>query len=207
MKFCVMMAAEGDAVVHVEAEFGKECDRQDMVGLQMIQPTATSAATVARPHRLGPILALSTVPERLFDATVHVVRVVLACVKLREKSRLRLAALARLRTNRAIPAPVATCFAEASARFAVELLDPRVGQRPVDDVQDAFVLADGPDVPTEVLTGLEVGSESAPGLRHHLGVRSLARSATEPPLRGVFAAPGAVLFDHERTLPNTRSSS
>jgi len=36
MKFCVMKATEGDAVVYVEAEFREESHRQDVVGLQVI---------------------------------------------------------------------------------------------------------------------------------------------------------------------------
>lgn len=207
MKFCVMMAAEGDAVVNVEAEPGEEGDRQDMVGLQMIPSTATPAATVPRPHRPGPFFARPAVPERLLDAAVHVVRVVFTSVQFREESCLRLAAFARLRASWAVPSPIVAGLAEASAHFARELLDPRVGQRLVDDVKDTFVFPDSPDVPSEVLAGLEMGTECATGLRHHLHVRPLARPATEPVFRGVFTAPGAVLFDHEPNLLNTGNLS
>lgn len=207
MKFCVMKATEGDAVVYVEAEFREESHRQDVVGLQVIPPTTTLAATIPRAHRPGPFFAHPTMPERLLDTAVHVVGVVRAGVQLREESRLRLAALARLRAGRAIPSPVLAGLAEASAHFARELLDLRVGQRPVDDIQDAFVLADGSDVSAEVLAGLEMGTERPMRLRHHPRVRLLARPAAESTLRGMFAAPGAVPFDHERNLPNTGNLS
>ncbi len=60
MKFCVMKATEGDAVVYVEAEFREESHRQDVVGLQVIPPTTTLAATVPRAHRTAPDHSLPT---------------------------------------------------------------------------------------------------------------------------------------------------
>jgi hypothetical protein len=207
MKFCVMMTAEGDAVVHVEAALGKERHRQDMVGLQMIPPLATSAGTVARPHALGAFFAASTLPERLLGAAIPVVGVVLAGVQPREESGLRLATFTRPRTIGAVAVPVLTGLMDAPAHFARKPAGPRIRQRLVDGVQKALVAADCSDVPAKVFAGLEVGTEGATRFRHHLRIRSLAWPAAEHPLGGVFVAPGAVLFDHERTLPKSENSS
>ena len=196
MKSCVMMAAQGDPVVHVQAKLGKKNDGQDVMGVQMIPPTATPARTVAGPHGSRPFLARPTVPERLLDAPVRVVGIVLASVQPRQESGLSFAPFARLRTVGTVPVSILAGFVDAAAHFAREPVGSRIGQRSIDDVQDALVPTDGPDVPAEVLAGLQVGTESAAGPGHHLSERRLARPAAEPALKGVPATPGAVLPDH-----------
>lgn len=207
MKFCVMLTAQGDSVVGVQAKFGKENHGQDVMRLQMILSAAASAAAVPRPYRSGPFLARPTMSERLFDATVHVVGVALASVRPCEQSGLRLAPFTRFRAVRAVTPSVLARLAGSAADLARDMFRLRVGQRLVDGVQKALVPADGPDVSAEELAGLEVGTERATGFRHHLRVRPFARPAAEFNLRGVSAAPGAVLLDHERTLPKSGSSS
>ena len=196
MKSCVMMAAQGDPVVHVQAKLGKKNDGQDVMGVQMIPPTATPARTVAGPHGSRPFLARPTVPERLLDAPVRVVGIVLASVQPRQESGLSFASFARLRTIGTVSVPVLAGFVDAAAHFARELVGSWVGQRSIDGVQDALVPTDGPDVPAKVFAGLQVGTKSATGPGHHLPERCLARLSAEPFFGGVPATPGAVVSDH-----------
>lgn len=178
-----------------------------MVGLQMIPPLATSAGTITRPHALRPFFAVATLPEFLLGTAVYVVGVVLAGVQPREELGLRLTAFSRPRTIGTIAVPILAGFMDAPAHFTREPAGPRVGQRLVDGVQETLVPADGSDIPAKVLAGLDVGTEGAMRLRQHLRVRPFAWPAAEFVLRGVSAAPGAVLFDHQRTLPEFGSSS
>lgn len=69
--------------------------------MQMIPPTTTLAATIPLPYRPGPFFARPAMPESLFDASVHIVRIVLISVQLREESCLRLAAFASSGASRA----------------------------------------------------------------------------------------------------------
>lgn len=207
MKFCVMMTAQGNSIVGVQAMFGKENYGQDVMCLQIILSAAASAATVTRPYRCGPFLAQPSMPERLIDATVHVVGVVFAGVQLCEQPGLCFAPFTRSRAVRAVTSPILARLAGSAAYLARDMFRLRVGQRFIDEVQDAFVSSDGPDVPAEVLARLEMGTESATRFRHHLRVRPLARPAAKLVLRNVSAAPVAVLFDHERTLPESGNSA
>lgn len=200
MKFCVMMAAQGNAVVDVQAKLRKERNGQDMMRLRMVPLAATPAGSVARPHDIGPLLAPLTVPERLLGATVNVVRIVLSRVQTREEPGLCPAAFARLRTCGTIPAPVFAGLVEAAAHFAGELVGPRVGQRLVDRVQDALVLPNSPDIPAEVSAGLEMGAESTARPGHHVCVRLFARLAAERAVPRMPSAPLAILSDHGTIL-------
>ena len=196
MKFCVMMAAQGDAVVYVQAKLRKEDDGQDVMRLRMVPLAATPAGSVARPHGLGPLLARPAVPERLLGAAVDVIGIVLSRVQTRQEPSLRPAAFARLRTGGTVPTPVLAGLVQAAAHLAGKLVGPRVGQRLIDRVQDAFVLSNGPDVPAEVFAGLQVGAESTARPGHHACVRPLARLAAKSSVRRMLSAPLAVLFDH-----------
>lgn len=200
MKFCVMMAAQGNAVVDVQAKPWKERNGQDMMRLRMVPLTATPAGGVARPHGLGPLLASPAVPERLLGATVNVVRIVLARVQTHEEPGLRPPAFARLRTGGTVPTPVFAGLVEAAAHFAGKLMGPRVGQRLVDRVQDALVLPNSPDIPAEVSAGLEIGAESTARPGHHVCVRLFARLAAKCSVPRMPSAPLAILFDHETIL-------
>ena len=205
MKFCVMMTAQRNTIVGNQGESWEEHDGQDVVSLQRIVASAASAGAISCDHGFRPALALFSVPERLFGASVDVVGVAGAGVQRCDVFGLSSSSLACLRAIRAVTTPVFTRLANSATHLARELFGPWVGQRPVDGVQDTFVLANGPDVPVEVLAGLEVGTEGAVGLRHHFRVRPVARPAAELALRGVSAAPNAVLSDHKRTLPEIGS--
>lgn len=200
MKFCVMMAAQGDAVVDVQAKLWKEYNGQDVMRLRMVPLAATPAGSVARPHGLGPLLASPAVPERLLGAAVDVIRIVLARVQTHEEPGLRPAAFARLRTGGTVPTSIFAGLVEAAAHFAGELMGPRVGQRPVDRVQDALVLSNGPDIPAEVSARLKMGVESTARPGHHDCVRLFARFAAELSVRRMPSAPLAILSDHRTIL-------
>lgn len=207
MKFCVMMTAQGNSVVGVQAKFGEENYGQDVMCLQMIPSAAASAATVTRPYRYRPFLAQSSMPERLFDAAVHVVGVVFAGMQPREEPSLCLAPFTCFRAVWTVTSSVLARLAGSAADLARDMFRLRVGQRFIDEIQEAFVSSNGPDVPAEVLAGLEMGTESAAGFRHHLRVRTFALPAAKRVLRSVSDAPDAVLFDHGRTLPEFGSSA
>lgn len=200
MKFCVMMAAQGDAVVDVQAELWKENDGQGVMRLRMVPLAATPAGSVARPHGLGPLLASPAVPERLLGAAVYVIGIVLARVQTHQEPGLSPATFARLRTGGTVPAPVLAGLVGAAAHFAGKLMGPRVGQRLIDRVQDALVLSNNPDVPAEVFAGLEVGAESTARPEHHVCVRLFARLAAKTSARRMPSAPLAVLSDHRFIL-------
>lgn len=200
MKFCVMMAAQGDAVVDVQAELWKENDGQDVMRLRMVPLAATPAGSVARPHVLGPLFASPAVPERLLGAAVDVIGIVLARVQTHEEPGLSPATFARLRAGGTVPAPVFAGLVGAAAHSAGELMGPRVGQRPVNDVQDTFVSSDSSDVPAEVFAGLEVGTKIATGLRHHACVRLFAGLAAKPSARRMSSTPLAILSNHRFIL-------
>lgn len=200
MKFCVMMAAQGDAVVLIDAELGKENDGQNVVSLHVLPLAATTARTITGSYHLGPFSARPAMSERLFDATIHVIGVVLADVQLCEDSGSSFSPFARFRTVRAVAAPVIACFANSAAYLARDLFCLRVGQRLVNDIQNALVLTGGPHVPAEVLTSLKVGTESAARFGRHARVRFFARLAAELSGHRVPPTPTAVLSDHKSIL-------
>lgn len=200
MKFCVMMAAQGNAVVDVQAKLWKERNGQDVMRLRMVPSAATPAGGVARPHGLGPLLTSPEVPERLLGATVDVVRVVLARVQTLEEPGLRLAAFARLRTGGTVPTPVFAGLVGAAAHFAGKLMGPRVGQRLVDRVQDVLVLPNSPDILAEVSAGLKMGAESTARPGHHVCVRLFARLAAKRSFSRMPSAPLATFSDHGTIL-------
>jgi hypothetical protein len=202
-----MMAAQGDAVVDVQAKLRKEDYGQDVMRLRMVPSAATPAGSVARPHGLGPLLASHAVPERLLGAAVYVIGIVLARVQTHQEPSLRPAAFARLRTGGTVPTPVFAGLIETVAHFAGKLVGPRVGQRLIDRVQDALVLSNSPDVPAEVFAGLQVGAESTARPGHHTCVRLLARLAAKSSVHRMPSAPLAVLSDHRTILRRIEDST
>lgn len=195
-----MMAAQRDAVARVQRETREQNRRQYVVGLKALLATATSARSVPFPHCPGPFFARLAVPERLPGTAVDVIGVVRAGMQSREALGLGLTTLARLRASRAVPVPVLARRAKPTAHHARALLGPRVRQRTVDVVEDAFVTADHSDIPSEVVAGLEMGAKSTAGLGRHLRVQPRARLTAELALWGVPAAPSAVSLDHVTTL-------
>lgn len=200
MKFCVMMTAQGDAVARIDAEVRKENDGQNVVSLQVVPPAATPAGSVAGSYRFGPFSARPAMSERLFDAAIHVIRVVLAGVQYREDSGLSFPPFAGFRAVRAVACPVLACFVDSAAYLARNLLRLRVGQRSVDDIQSAFVSTDGPDVSAKILACLKVGAENAARFGYHAFVRLFARLTAEPSGDRMPSAPTAVLFDHRSII-------
>jgi hypothetical protein len=170
------------------------------VSLQKIPPTATPAGTIPSPHDSGPLLTRSAAPEGLSGAAIHVVRVVLAGMQTREGSGLRFAPLARLRTSGTVPVSVLASFVEGPAYLARELMSPRIGQRLVDRIQNALVFANGPDVFTQVLASLKVGTEGAARFGHHARMRLPATPAAVIFACRVLPTPLAVLYDHKCIL-------
>ncbi len=191
-----MMDAQGDAVVGVQATLGKEDYGQDVVGLQMIPPAAAPAATVPRSHAFGPFFARPALSERLLDAAVHVVGVVLPDVQFREQAGPRFVPFAHLRTVGTVAASVLAGFVGGPTHFARQTVDSWVGQRLVDRVQKVFILAYGSHIPAEVFACLEVGTEGVTRFRHHPSEGRLARLAAELASGSVPAAPGAISSDH-----------
>lgn len=195
-----MTTTQGNAVVDVQATSREKDHRQDVVGLQMISPTAAPARTVAKPHGLGPLLARLSLPERLLRSTVHVVWIVFTSVQPRQVACLRFTSLAGLRAVWAVAVSVLAGFIGAFADFANKLMGPRVGQRLIDRVQQSLVTPDRPDVFAEVFAGLEMGTESLARLGHHVRVRIFARRVAKPFVHGMSSAPSAVLFGHESII-------
>ena len=75
MKFCVMMAAQSNAVANVGGVLRKESVGENMVRLKVAVASAAAAYTVTRDNLFGPSLAHTKVSKCLLSAAVHVVGV------------------------------------------------------------------------------------------------------------------------------------
>jgi len=159
MKCCVMMTTQSNAIIRVERTIGEQGSRQDMMGLQSLRATAAATGVVATEDCCGPVLARSSMPERLLGSPVNPIGVASAEVAPCDGTSLPFPPLACVRTRRAVTGPVLVCLIGAAADFASPSPDVKIWQRLVYGEQDALISSDGADVPPEVGARLAVGIE------------------------------------------------
>ena len=196
MKFCVMMAAQSNAVVNVGGVLREEGVGENMVRLKVAVTPATAAHAITCEDRSGPSLTRAKVSERLLGAAVNVVGVTLTLVLLRQHSRLIFAPFAPLRARRAVTVPVLERLEQSAANLTASQLSVFVGQRFVDAKKNVFVLAYATAVFTQINCSLSIRIKGFIRFAHHVRVAALANFVTEVTTCDVFATPQTVLLNH-----------
>ncbi len=154
MKFCVMKAAQRDAVANFQRVHWKERGRQNMMRLQLRFACANTTRAVAGNHFFDPFFSVSNVAKRFLRLPVDEVGVALSFVSLADDATLTATPFASAGTRGAKAVAVLARFEPCATNTARLRLHHRPKQRLVDPKQRAFKTPYRARVSAQILCGL-----------------------------------------------------
>ncbi len=123
MKFCVMKAAQSNAVFDIALVIGEERDRQNVMRLQLRFASANAATAVSLQNGSRPFFATAPLSKAALTASVDIIGIARATMPLRYNRRLSAPSRSGARTLRAIAVAVFIGFERGVTHAAPLPLD------------------------------------------------------------------------------------
>ena len=150
MKFCVMKAAQSDAIFDVALAFGKECGGKHMMRLQLLFASTDATTTVSFQNSARPCFAVAPLTKTTLRVPIDIVGIACAAMSLRYNRGLRTPTRSSARTIWAVSIPVFARFEARLANAATLPFNVCIGQFAVNAKQDVFPSANRARVASKI---------------------------------------------------------